>query len=491
MFKLQPFPHQLAELQKHGEDFNRFYSWEMGTGKTALCINNAAILWTKRYIDFVVVIAPNGVHRNWHTDEIPKHAADVLMDDMRYFCYQTAKAKNKSHKLELEKLLRHEGIGWLNISYDAVATTGGYTYVNRVLSERQVLLIVDESHYIKTPKAGITRKVRGLSRGAKFRRVMTGTPTDGNPFDIYSQMAACDPDFWPRHGLVTFAEFKTRYGVWKMEIKPRFRHLGPPRNKKEERERCYPVLVNHRNLEELKTRFNTLGNRLTKDILDLPPKLYTKRYVEMGREQRQAYEDMRNNAFLIINGDTCTTDIALATLMKLHQITSGFLKMDSGEIKTFDGTDDRLAQAYEIVAQAQHKVIIWASFVHNIDMLCNALKEFNPLRYDGSLGAEEKNRSKHLFQTSPDHKVFIANPLAGAEGLTLVQAKTTIYYSNNFRLIKRQQSEDRNHRIGQNNSVLYIDMVAQDSIDEKIVDALRRKYDIASQITGDELKEWI
>ena len=475
MFKMKPFPHQQKELDEHWDTFNRFHRHEQGLGKTKLCIDNAAMLWRAGYLDFVITIAPNGVHRNWYSDEIPRHMPDDV--DSMSVCYHTQKAKTKKHQKELADLLKHPGLGWLCMSYDAVSTKAGYELIFNTLKDKAVMLIIDESHYIKTPKAAITRKMRTLSRWAKFRRVMTGTPTDGNPFDLYSQVAAYNPEFWPRHGLRTFAEFKNRYGTWKKG----FNSAG----------REFPVLVSYRNIDELKKIVDFTGSRLTKDLLDLPEKLYTKRYVQMNPAQRAAYNDMINTCVTFINGEVCSADIALSVLTKLHQITSGFIKTDGGEIKPFDGPDHRLIAAREIVENAQHKVIIWANFVRNIDVLMHELKDFNPVRYDGSVDEEGKHRAKHLFNTSEKHRVFIANPLAGAEGLTLIEAKTSVYYSQNFRLIKRQQSEDRNHRIGQNNAVLYIDMVAEDSVDQKIVEALRRKFDIASQLTGDTLKEWI
>lgn len=485
-------PSSFLLLRRNGKIFPTGNS-----GKSKLCIDTASILWRQQRINCVVVIAPNGVHRNWHSDELPKHLPHDVQPHTHSVCYQTDKVSTKYHQKELNRLFDlkgrsgYPGLSWLSISYDGVATAKGFEFVWKLMDCKYTLLIVDESHYVKTPKAEITRKLRNLTRIATYRRVMTGTPTDGNPFDLYSQIAICSPKFWTKRGIYTFTEFKNRYGIWRRELQPRFRHLGPPRNKKEERERTYPVLVRYQRIDELRDLIGQLGTRITKGILNLPEKLYTKRYVPMTREQRAAYKQMKEKAFTIIRGETCTTQVALATLMKLHQITSGFIKMDNGEIQTFPGKNPRIEAVRDIVETAQGKVIVWATFTHNIDQLMDALQEHNPLRYDGSVSQEDKFIAKRRFQEDNDHKVIIINPLAGAEGLTLIQAKTSIYYSNNFRLIKRQQSEDRNHRIGQKNEVLYIDLIAEDSIDQKIVQALRNKFDIASQLTGDELKTWI
>ena len=79
----------------------------------------------------------------------------------------------------------------------------------------------------------------------------------------------------------------------------------------------------------------------------------------------------------------------------------------------------------------------------------------------------------------------------GGYGITLTQANTVIYYSNGYDLEKRLQSEDRAHRIGQTKSVTYVDLIAEDTVDEKIVKALRDKINIASEVLGEDLKDWI
>ena len=90
-----------------------------------------------------------------------------------------------------------------------------------------------------------------------------------------------------------------------------------------------------------------------------------------------------------------------------------------------------------------------------------------------------------------DTRFFVGNAHAGGIGLTLTAASTMIYYSNDFSLETRVQSEDRAHRIGQRQNVLYIDIEALNTIDKQVIDALRQKKNLADLITGDRVAEWL
>lgn len=111
-------------------------------------------------------------------------------------------------------------------------------------------------------------------------------------------------------------------------------------------------------------------------------------------------------------------------------------------------------------------------------------------KYDRS-GGELFEDNIRKFQNDPRCRFLIGTPQTGGYGITLTQANTVIYYSNSYDLEKRLQSEDRAHRIGQKEKVTYVDLISEDTVDEKIVEALRNKINIASEVLGEELKEWI
>jgi SNF2 family DNA or RNA helicase len=137
-------------------------------------------------------------------------------------------------------------------------------------------------------------------------------------------------------------------------------------------------------------------------------------------------------------------------------------------------------------------IIIWCRFRHDIKIICDALdkNKITNVRYDGDTKADTRQKNLIKFQ-SKQARVFVANPATASEGLNLFVANNVIYYSNSFKYGERQQSEDRAHRIGQKNNVLYFDLIAENTLDNKIIKVLLEKQELANIITGDNIKEWL
>jgi SNF2 family DNA or RNA helicase len=184
-----------------------------------------------------------------------------------------------------------------------------------------------------------------------------------------------------------------------------------------------------------------------------------------------------------------TAPMAMVRLLRLQQITCGFVPTDDDELEEFEGKNPRLDLLEEICDGLGHSAIIWARFRRDIDLIMQRLGD-RAVRYDGSTSDDDRAKAKERFQAG-EVQFFVGNPAAAGTGLTLHKAKTVIYASNSFKLTDRLQSEDRAHRIGQDNQVVYIDLIAPGTVDEHIVRALRDKRDIAGILTGDQLKEWM
>ena len=199
-------------------------------------------------------------------------------------------------------------------------------------------------------------------------------------------------------------------------------------------------------------------------------------------------------ALALIEGQTITAPHVLTQMMRLHQISCGHIKSEDGEIT--DIKNNRITELMNVLEETEGKAIIWANYIHDIENIVKEIKkeygEDSVVQYYGAIEAEKRQKNIEQFQ-DPDSPVrfFVGNPQTGGYGITLTAANTVIYYSNGYDLEKRLQSEDRAHRIGQKKSVTYIDLIAEKTVDEKIVKALRKKIDIASEILGEELKEWI
>lgn len=489
-FKTEPFDHQRRIFQDTRETAAYGLLWEQGTGKTKPAIDTAAWLFEQGKIDGVIVVAPNGVHRNWVTDEIPVHLPDRLAPRTHSMFWRTQSMNTKWHHADFEALLRHQGLTFFCINYDGFMTKLGKKSVWRFLNRRRCLYILDESHHIKTPAAKRTRSIVASGRYGSYRRVLTGTPGD-KPFDIYSQLRFLDPDIWKRRQMASFSAFKQHYGEWftRSEAKE---VLGYDPG--------YDKLLRYKNLDELAATLASVSDRVLKeDVLDLPPKLFSRRQFDMTQKQRGMYEQLRTQLELELeSGLVIDGSMAIVRLLRLQQIACGYAVADREEpVEMCDKRNPRLDATLEHLESLNHPAIVWARFTLDVEQLVDALGE-RAVRYDGRISDDEAERSKKAFQAG-DAQFFVGNPAKGSEGLTLNQAKTVMFYSNSFKLLERLQAEDRCHRYGQDGTehegvghgVHYLDLCACETVDEHIISSLKDKYDIAAQINGDKLREWI
>lgn len=475
-FKTTPFAHQREAFTTTRSRPACAFFWEMGTGKSKIILDTAAWLFTQKRIDTLVVIAPNGVHRNWIVNEIPTHLAVPATT----FLYLTSKSGGKRFREEAKKALAAPGFLIVALSYDAVMTKNGDAFLVAALTRRVCMMVLDESARIKTPRAQRTIRLLARSKSAVYRRVLTGTPVANSPFDVFTQIKFLNHRFWDSIGCHSFAAFKNLFGIWEDRMDPR---SG----------RAYKNLVKYRNLKKLHDMVDQIATRVTKDeVLDLPPKLYVKRYFTLSSEQQHAYDLMASDWTVRLQGGEITAMLAIVQLLRFQQITSGFAVDVNDNILDLGKVNPRITALLDIISETTGQFIVWAKFQHDVGKICAALKEdgITAVRYDGTTSDIDRAHAIEAFQ-SGQARAFVGNPAAAGEGLTLHAARTVIYYNNSFKLTDRLQSEDRAHRIGQSHPVTYIDIVAEDTVDEKIVNALRDKRDIASIITGDILKEWI
>jgi SNF2 family DNA or RNA helicase len=250
-----------------------------------------------------------------------------------------------------------------------------------------------------------------------------------------------------------------------------------------------------KNLGELSDKLKPFSYRVLKeDCLDLPDKIYMKRQIKLSSEQLRLYDQMRKEALATLNGKKVTTVNALTQLMRLHQITCGHFTADDGTTQRIP--NNRISELMDVLDEIEGKAIIWAHYQWDIkDIIKEIVKVHGPgsvVDYYGLTPQDERQGNIKKFQNPTNSVRFIVGtPQTGGYGITLTAANTVIYYSNGYDLEKRLQSEDRAHRIGQKKSVTYVDINAEETVDEKIVKSLRKKINIASEVLGEELKSWI
>lgn len=248
--------------------------------------------------------------------------------------------------------------------------------------------------------------------------------------------------------------------------------------------RTYPKIMGYRNMDELQGLIGKHGYRITKaECLNLPEKMYTTRYVEMTPEQTSAYKKIKDQAVAVLQGKLVTAPIVLTQLLRLHQVVCGHVNMDDGT--TVALPNNRVSELLSAVEETTGKIIIWANYRDDIRQVYEKLTEVygkeSVVRYTGGTSTQERVEAIDAFQGG-NARFFLGTPSAGGFGITLTAANTVIYYSNSYSLETRLQSEDRAHRIGQNNSVLYIDLVCQNTVDEKILSAIKGKRDLATNL---------
>jgi SNF2 family DNA or RNA helicase len=476
-FKTKPYAHQITALEKSWNKAHFAYFMEMGTGKSKVLIDNIAMLYDKGKINGALIVAPKGVYQNWFDIEIPNHLPTHIEKKMVLWKASFMK-DNKIVSKEVDALFETgTDLHILVMNVESLSTKNGVTFANKFLSCHETLMAIDESTTIKNPDAIRTRSIVQLGKSAKYRRILTGSPVTKSPLDLYKQ---CE---FLNEGLLDYTSyyaFKTRYSVL------RTANFGG---------RSVQIVVGYKNLDELSQRIEQFSYRVLKeDCLDLPSYSFTKRIIQLSKEQKKIYDSMKQLALAQLDNKLMTTATALVQLMRLHQITCGHFKSDDGTVQKIK--NERLDALMDILSEVENKAVIWAHYKYDIEVIVETIKkEYGPdsyVTYYGDTPSEIRQNNIKLFQDENSKVRFlIGTPQTGGYGITLTAGNVMIYYSNGYDLEKRTQSEARINRAGQKRKMTYIDIIAEDTVDEKIVEALRKKVDIASKVMGEELKEWI
>ena len=470
-FKSKPFAHQSKALEMSWDKEVFAYFMEMGTGKSKVLIDNIAMLYNAGKINGALIIAPKGVYKNWFDSEIPNHLPDYVEKKVGLW-------KTKPNDKDLKPLFDTGAeLHILIMNVEAFSTKNGLMFAQKFLSCHKAIIGIDESTTIKNPKAIRTKSILNLASKVKYRRILTGSPVTKSPLDLFSQCYFLSPFLL---GHESFWSFKTRYAVTKqVNVQGRMIQL----------------VVSYKNLGELSDKIKPFSYRVLKDdCLDLPPKTYTKRIIELTDEQKRVYKTMKEKAIAFLNGKMVSTATVITQLMRLHQITCGHFKSDDGTIQKIKS--NRISQLMEILEEVEGKAVIWAHYRYDIEAIVEAIsKEYGEnsvVTYYGDTSTEDRQLAiKKIQDPNSPVRFIVGTPQTGGYGITLTGASTMIYYSNGYDLEKRQQSEARIDRIGQEKPMTYIDIIAEGTVDDKIVQSLRKKVNIATEIMGEELKDWI
>lgn len=459
---------------------------EMGTGKSWTTLADAERCFIANKIDALLVIAPKGVHTNWVRREIPTH-----MDINHVAIDWRGRPTTQKAKARMERLYaRHYDQPTLrifSINIDALKTKDGFAACAKFLEMFRTMIVLDESTKIKNPKAVRSKRAIDLSRKATARRILSGAPITRAPTDLYNQFDFLKPGMLGTTSYRAFvAEFAVLLGPGDSKYQAIMRKVGGRGN---------PQVVKTdsegkpmwRNLDKLANMIAPHCYRVRKeDCIDLPPKVYKAVYFELDDKQRKVYNRLEEDYNYIVesSGEDKAFE-AIAARTKMKQVTSGFIFIDGVPtlVEEAQAKSPRMEVFKELIEEIDGQFIVWAMFSEELNQVCAALAEFGIsfARYDGKTSPAAREQAIDDFQ-SGKVRCFVGQPAAAGIGLTLTAASTAVYYSCSYDNELRMQSEDRCHRIGTTKSVLYIDIIAEDTIDEDVQKSLAMKSEVAALV---------
>ena len=469
-YKTKPYKHQRDALNESAEKVQWAYFMEMGTGKTKVTIDNMSYLFFQRKINAALIIAPKSVYTIWET-EIETHMPDVLKK--RIYKWNLDKPK------DYYKLNEFQHLRIFLINVEALSTKRGFDACVDYLTKNKLnFVVLDESTTIKNKSAKRTKNILGLRKLSHMRRILTGSPITKSPLDLFTQCQFLSPELL---GFSSYLAFRNRYAEMTDIPVGSGRFISVPKY--------------YKRLEELEIKLKQFATRIRKDqCLDLKPKVRSKRYIELEGESKKIYDRLRTSALAIVEDSTISFSNKLTEIIKLHQVCNGFTKDDDGKMLPLH--DQKIKTLHEVIEESDGKIIIWANYLWNIHQIIHSLKskygEESVVSIFGEVGVEDRKKAVELFQNDSNVRFFVGNPTTGGFGLTLTACNTVVYFSNNYNLEVRMQSEDRAHRMGQKGTVVYVDIVAKNTLDEAIMKSLINKGQIAAKTLGEEdLRSWL
>jgi SNF2 family DNA or RNA helicase len=424
------------------------------TGKTLVSIAIIGTLNAEGRINRVLIVAPLSILGVWE-DEF-KRFAD--------FPYQLIVLNGTiSKKIQQLRFLTGEGVHVVVVNYESA-----WRMEKELANWHPDLIIADEGHKIKTHNTSVSKAMHRLGLLARYRILLTGTVITNKAIDVFSQYKFLDPRIFGN----SFYAFRNRY----------FNMVGYGNHT--------PVLKKSME-QDLMKRIHSIAFRATKaECLDLPKTTDIIRHVELEPATLKKYKELVKQSYTELSAGEVTATNILTRLLRLSQLTGGFIGSDDGG-KIEQVSDAKLKALEDILEssiQEGHKLVVIARFIPEIHAICRMLEKKN-IGYACIYGAtKDRQEQVNRFQCDPDCMVFVGQIATAGLGITLTAASTMVFYSLDYSMSNFEQTKARIHRVGQKNGCTYIYLIAKGTVDSKILTALRNKADLAKMLIDDYRK---
>lgn len=469
------WPHQQTAIERmQGKKVFALFM-AMRTGKTATILADFGQLELDQQAQDLCVIAPAGVYKTWSTT-LDDHLSVDLRSRIKVHVWKSGKAAREKN-LRKEFLQHTSGPRMLLINCEAFSGISSHArnFATAFLSQRTSYVAIDESTIIKN-RSKRTRYInRYIKPLATYRRILSGLPTPRSPLDLYFQFEFLDLGIL---GYGSFLAFRNRYAIMKMIP------VGG---------RSIQIVVGYQ-----KGATEALAKLIEPYSYRVPfrpnvPSAWTFREVDLTAEQARAYKEIKDYATTKLDNEShVTANAVISQMMRMHQVLCGHVKDETGDFHTLP--ENRTAALLEELADYGGKAIIWFTYIHDLEKCSAALeKEYGKGStarfYGNNAGTREDDELR--FKADDRCRFMLATAGAGGRGRTWSNADRVIYYSNSDNLEHREQSEQRSLGMDKVEGVDYVDLVVPDSIDMKILHALRNKINMSTAINGDNYREWL
>lgn len=461
-FKTKPREYQREALNRAWDKPAYALYMDMGTGKTKTAIDLYSAYFLEGRVDRILILTKYSTRMNW-VREFGIHSP-VEHDCM---VLDTSKPDRfERWNTELTGAMKVLVVGTESFAAGRAADLAA----RFVGCSSRAGMVVDEAHMIKNHSAKRSKAAVSVGRGARYRMVMTGTPVANAPLDLYMQFELLDPNII---GVGDFYSFRNRYAV-----------MGGYEGRE---------IVGYQNMEELIELVSPHVYQVRKSevLTELPPKVYEIREVKLNDEQKRLYKEILKHNRAVSGDRGLYVKTVLERMLRLQEICGGIITYEKESVDgavsyehcAIPGVNPKVEELLAIAEEHQVPTIVWCRYLPEIAMVTRALRERygadQVVEIHGAVSEQDRDHNvQELFQKRRA-RFLVGNTQTGGTGLNMTAAELVVYYSNSFSYIERDQSEDRAHRIGQTKSVLYIDLVAEGTVDATVIEAVKNKKDVS------------